>query len=104
MNPLRFRIVDGNQTMTIFKNLNNEAKVTIEVSKAILDGRSIDDSLTGSFSAECVFDDHSYNNGKGNVPSYLLTPEVITVNDLDKLVDTGLYKWDSNHKYLESVT
>ena len=37
------------------------------------------------------------------VPSYLLEPYVITKDDLQRLVDTGLYKWDSENKYLEST-
>ena len=93
-------IVDGTQTMTIYKNVNNEANVTVEVAKAILDGKPIDGTLVSSLSAECVFDTESYDNGKKYVPSYLLTPEVITIENLGSLVDTGLYKWDSEHKYL----
>ena len=93
-------IVDGIQSMTIYKNVTDEANVTVEVAEAILDGKPIDGTLVSSLSAECVFDTESYDNGKKYVPSYLLTPEVITIENLGSLVDTGLYKWDSEHKYL----
>ena len=96
-------IVDGYQTMTIFKNVNDEANVTLEVSKALLEGKEIDESLVDVFEAETTYDTESYNNGVKNVPSYLLTPTVITADNLDDLVATGSYKWDSSHKYLEAA-
>jgi ABC-type xylose transport system substrate-binding protein len=38
-----------------------------------------------------------------SVPSYLLVPVSVTAKDLDLLVETGLYKWDAAHTYLEAV-
>ncbi|MCQ2434265.1 MAG: sugar-binding protein [Oscillospiraceae bacterium] len=96
-------IVDGIQTMTVYKNVSDEASVTLEVSKAILAGNTPDANLLSSLSAEASFDTESYNNGVKNVPSYLLVPYVITKDSLQKLVDTGLYQWDSDNKYLEST-
>ncbi len=96
-------IVDGKQSMTVYKNVNDEAGVTLEVSKAILSGQTPDGSLVSSLSAEATYDTESYDNGVKNVPSYLLVPYVITKDNLQKLVDTGLYKWDSDEKYLEST-
>ncbi len=92
-------IVDGKQSMTVYKNVSDEAGVTLDVAKAILSGQTPDGSL--SLSAEAKYDTESYDNGVKVVPSYLLVPYVITKDSLDKLVDTGLYKWDSAHKYLE---
>ena len=93
-------IVDAHQTMTIFKNVNKEANMAVEVAEAVLEGKAIDASLAEESTVECVFDNNSYDNGKKIVPSYLLKPEVITVHDLDTLAETGLYKWDEHHKYL----
>ncbi len=93
-------IVDGIQSMTIYKNVTDEANVTVEVAEAILGEKPIDGSLASSLSAECVFDTESYDNGKKVVSSYLLKPEIITVGNLDYLADTGLYRWDDDHKYL----
>ena len=96
-------IVDGVQTMTVYKNVNDEAAVTLEVCKTILDGKTPDAGLVGSLSAQATYDTESYNNNKKVVPSYLLVPYVITKDNLQQLVDTGLYKWDANNKYLEST-
>ena len=96
-------IVDGKQSMTVYKNVNDEAGVTLEVSKAILSGETPDEGLISSFTAEATYDTSSYNNGNKVVPSYLLVPYVITKDNLDVLVETGLYKWDSSNKYLEST-
>ncbi|MBO4492869.1 MAG: sugar-binding protein [Ruminococcus sp.] len=94
-------IVDGKQSMTVYKNVSDEAGVTLDVAKAILSGQTPDGSL--SLSAEATFDTSSYDNNVKVVPSYLLVPYVITKDSLEKLVDTGLYKWDSDNKYLEST-
>ena len=52
---------------------------------------------------DATYDTESYNNGVKNVPSYLLVPYVITKDNLQVLVDTGLYQWDADKKYLEST-
>lgn len=96
-------IVDGKQSMTVYKNVSDEAGVTLEVSKAILAGNTPDAGLLSSLSADATFDTESYDNGTKVVPSYLLVPYVITKDNLDVLVETGLYKWDSDNKYLEST-
>ena len=97
-------LVDGTMSMTVYKNVRYEADTAVAVSKAILDGRDLDRELMKDFPAECVYDTDSYNNGKEPIVSYLLTPEIIKAGDLDKLIDTGLYKWDKEHKYIESAS
>lgn len=96
-------IVDGKQSMTVYKNVSDEAAATLEVSKAILSGQTPDEGLLSSIEAEAAYDTSSYDNGSKVVPSYLLVPYVITKDNLDVLVKTGLYKWDSDNKYLEST-
>ncbi len=96
-------IVDGIQTMTVYKNVAEEAAVTLDVAKAILAGEVPDASLLETLSAEAAFDTETYFNGVFVVPSYLLVPYVITVDNMQKLVDIGLYKWDAENKYLEAV-
>lgn len=94
-------IVDGKQAMTVYKNVNDESSVAVDVCKAILSGNTPAASLVESLSAEVNYDTSSYNNGKKYVQSYLLVPTVITKSELQFLVDTGNYKWDSDKKYLE---
>ena len=96
-------IVDGTQAMTVFKNFNDEATVAFEVSTAVLAGKKPDAKLLADLSAPASFDSGSYSNGVMYVPAYLLIPSVITKDNLQDMVDTGLYKWDSSKKYLEAV-
>ena len=96
-------IVDGIQTMTVYKNVSDEAGVTLELAKAILAGNAPGAELLSSLSAEAAYDTSSYDNGTGIIPSYLLVPWTVTKDNLQDLVDTGLYKWDSANKYLESA-
>ena len=96
-------IVDGKQTMTVYKNVSDEAGVTLELSKAILAGETPDEGLLERLNVDVTYDTSSYDNGTGIIPSYLLVPYVITKDNLQMLVDTGLYQWDSNNQYLEST-
>jgi putative multiple sugar transport system substrate-binding protein len=85
-------IVDGIQTMTVYKNVSNESIVTLALAQAILAGDTIDASLIPSFGIDCAFDTESYETSAGNkCPSFLLVPSVITKDNLQDLVDTGLY-------------
>jgi putative multiple sugar transport system substrate-binding protein len=85
-------IVDGVQTMTVYKNVSNESIVTLALAQAILAGDTIDASLIPSFGIDCAFDTESYETSAGNkCPSFLLVPSVITKDNLQDLVDTGLY-------------
>jgi putative multiple sugar transport system substrate-binding protein len=98
-------IVDGKQSMTVYKNVNDEAEVAFEVCKMLLDGGIPTSKLAGSFdNIKVVYDSESYNNGVRYIQSYLLVPYVITKDNLQLLVDTGSYKWDSDNKYLEAAS
>ena len=96
-------IVDGTQAMTVYKNVENEVSTAYEVCKMILDGDIPTGALVQSFPFEARYDSESYNNGVKYVQSYLLVPAVITDTNLQLLVNTGHYKWDSSEKYLESA-
>ena len=78
--------------MTVYKNVSNESVVTLSLAQAILSGETIDESLLSSFDIECAYDTESYETSAGNkCPSFLLVPNVITKDNLQDLVDTGLY-------------
>jgi putative multiple sugar transport system substrate-binding protein len=94
-------IVDGIQTMTVYKNVANEAVVTLAVAKAILEGEVNGEELVKTFDVPCAFDTESYFTSEGNYAnSFLLVPSVITADNLQELVDIGLYQWDADQKYL----
>ncbi|MEE7492513.1 sugar ABC transporter substrate-binding protein [Methylobacterium oryzae] len=77
-------IIAGEQTATIFKDTRDLAKVTVAMIDAIEAGRQPE-----------VNDVKTYDNDKRIVPSYLLTPVIVTkANWKPALVDTGYYTLD----------
>ena len=98
-------IVDGKQTMTVYKAVANEAVVTLDLAVAMLNGEKPDDSLIykSGWDFDCSYDTSSYDNGTGVIPSYLLVPTVVTKDNMDKeLVDPGYYTKDDKG-YLHPV-
>ena len=93
-------IVDGKQSMTVYKAVANEAVVTVDLADAILKGEKPDGGLIdkAGWKFECAYDTESYDNGKAKIPSYLLVPTVVTKDNLQKeLVDTGYYTMEGNY-------
>ena len=87
-------IVDGKQTMTVYKNVSNECIATLDLVNGILDKETIDQDFIdkAGWEFDCVFDNTSYQTSEGNnCDSLLLVPSVITKDNLQELVDTGLY-------------
>lgn len=94
-----YNILSGNQSMTVFKALKNEAIVTVDLTRAVLEGGSPDEKLIeeSGWDFECRYDTTSYNNGRKNVKSYLLIPKVLDSSNIKKeLFDTGYYTYDSD--------
>ena len=92
-------IVDGKQSMTVYKAVANEAVVTLDVAEALLNGQTPDASLieASGWTFDCAYDTESYDNGTGIIPSYLLVPTVVTKDNMvQELVDTGYYTQDGN--------
>jgi putative multiple sugar transport system substrate-binding protein len=90
-------IVDGKQTMTVYKAVANEAVATIDLGVALLDGKTPDAGLISEagWGFDVAYDTESYNNNTGIIPSYLLVPTVVTKDNIQKeLVDTGYYTLD----------
>ena len=75
-------IVRGDQSMTVFKDTRELAKVTSDMVAAISSGGEV-----------AVNDTKTYNNGVKVVPSYLLKPVTVDKDNWQKvLVDSGYYK------------
>ena len=96
-------IVDGLQTMTVYKNVADEAGVTLVVAQEILAGNTPDASTCEKFDVDAAYDTETYDNGLGVVPSFLLVPYSIDATNLELLVETGNYKWDADNVYLVST-
>jgi putative multiple sugar transport system substrate-binding protein len=72
----------GEQYSTIFKDTRELAKVAVTMAESVLKGKK-----------PTVNDTKTYNNGKKVVPSYLLTPYIVTTKNYKKvLVDSGYIK------------
>ncbi len=87
-------IVDGKQSMTVYKAVANEAVVTLDVADAILNGKTPDANFVKSanWKFDATYDTESYDNNTGKIPSFLLVPTVVTKDNIDKeLVQPGYY-------------
>lgn len=87
-------IVDGKQSMTVYKAVANEAVVTVDLADAILKGETPNGDLITSagWTFDCTYDTESYNNNNATIPSFLLVPTVVTKDNIQtELVDTGYY-------------
>ena len=93
-------IVDGKQSMTVYKAVSNEAVVTLDLAEAMLKGDTIDESLitNSGWDFDCAYDTESYETSEGNkCPSFLLVPTVVTKDNLQEaLVDPGYYTMDDD--------
>ena len=93
-------IVDGKQSMTVYKAVANEAVVTLDLAKAMLAGETVDESLIekSGWDFDCTYDTESYETSEGNkCPSFLLVPTVVTKDNLQEaLVDPGYYTSDDD--------
>lgn len=93
-------LVDGKQSMTVYKAVANEAVVTLDLGKAILGGETVDESLitNSGWEFDCSYDTESYfTSDSHNCPSFLLVPDVVTTDNMvEKLVDTGYYTQDAD--------
>lgn len=94
------KIVDGKQSMTVFKAFENEAAAAAEAGSWLVNGKTPDKSLVSDagWSFDCAYDDETYNNGAMTVPSLILTPVSITAKNIQKeLVDTGYYTMEGDY-------
>lgn len=99
-------IKDGTQSMTVYKAVANEAVVTLDLAKAILNGDTIDGGLisASNWSFDCAYDTESYETTDGHkCPSFLLVPDVVTADNMvEKLVTPGYYV-EGADGYLEAT-
>ena len=81
------RIVQGTQSMTIFKDTRELGKKAIEMALALANGKAVDTG--GRF----------VSNGKHDIPSVLLSPVVVSKDNLEEvLIKTGYLSKASVYK------
>ncbi|GIG30645.1 hypothetical protein Cma02nite_32450 [Cellulomonas marina] len=74
-------ILDGEQYSTVYKDTRQLAEVAVQMTRDLLADRDPE-----------VNDTTSYDNGAGVVPAYLLTPQLVTADNLlAVLVDGGYH-------------
>jgi D-xylose transport system substrate-binding protein len=78
------RILTGTQSMTIYKSIPQEAQTAAKVAVGLLEGKP--DAVSGIATS-------TTNNGAGEVPSVLLTPQVVTKSNVRVAVDDGAATW-----------
>jgi putative multiple sugar transport system substrate-binding protein len=75
-------ILDGTQSMTVWKDTRELGKRVFEMIQSISAGTEVE-----------VNDTKTYDNGKKVVPSYLLDPQVVVKDDVQSvLIDSGFIK------------
>ena len=87
-------IMDGRQTMTVYKCLPHETQAMFDVTVAFMNGEEIGPDLIekAGWDFDVVYADDRYSNGTDYMKSFLLTPLTITKDNLvQELVDTGFY-------------
>jgi putative multiple sugar transport system substrate-binding protein len=93
-------IVDGKQTMTVYKAVANEAVAALDLGVALLNGETPDAGLidASGWDFECSYNTEDYDNGVAVIPSYLLVPIVVTKDNIQsELVDTGYYTMNGDY-------
>ncbi len=77
-------IIAGDQSMTVFKDTRKLAEKVVEMVKAIVSGEEAE-----------VNDTETYDNGKKVVPSFLLEPVYVDVDNYKEVIlDSGYYTED----------
>lgn len=78
------RILTGTQSMTVYKSIPQEAQAAAKVAVGLLEGNP--DAVSSV--AKTTTD-----NGAGQVPSVLLTPQVVTKSNVSIVVQDGAATW-----------
>jgi D-xylose transport system substrate-binding protein len=78
------RILTGTQSMTVYKSIPQEAQTAAKVAVGLLEGNP--DAVSSV--AKTTTD-----NGAGQVPSVLLTPQVVTKSNVSIVVQDGAATW-----------
>lgn len=77
-------IIEGKQSMSIFKDTRTLAAAVVDMVKAVMEGREA-----------VVNDTETYDNGTGVIPSYLCEPVFADINNYKELlIDSGYYTED----------
>ena len=77
------RIVEGTQTMTVYKSVDREAQMAARFAVALANGEDITDPETDLHTEETISD------GQYEIPYYPLEPEAVTRDNMDEVIIEG---------------
>ena len=77
------RIVEGTQTMTVYKSVDEEARIAACFAVEMAQGKDIRDESLDYHTSETIFD------GAGEVPCYALEPAAVTKENIDDVIIGG---------------
>lgn len=77
------RIVEGTQTMTVYKSVDKEASAAAKLAVALAKGEDITDPDSAIPVTETM------NDGSGEVPYYPLEPVAVTKDNMDEIIIDG---------------
>lgn len=92
-------IIDGKQSMTVYKCLPHETEVMFDVTAAFMKGEQINESLIEKegWDFDVIYTDDQYSNGTSNMKAFILTPITITKDNIQsELIDKGFYVLDKD--------
>ncbi len=77
------RIVEGTQTMTVYKSVDEEAQKAAEFAVALAKGESVTDPSSALYAPDTIDD------GSEEVPYYPLMPVAVTKDNMDEVIVEG---------------
>ncbi len=77
------RIVEGTQTMTVYKSVDEEARIAACFAVEMAQGKDIRDESLEYHTSETIFD------GAAEVPCYALEPAAVTKKNMDEVIIGG---------------
>ena len=77
------RIVEGTQTMTVYKPIEQEASTAAELAVRLGKGEDISKEENG------ISVNETFNDGSNDIPYYKITPVAVTAENLDEVIIDG---------------
>ena len=77
------RIVEGTQTMTVYKSIEQEASTAAELAVRLGNGEDISKEKNGISVKE------TFNDGSNDIPYYKITPVAVTAENMDEVIIDG---------------
>lgn len=98
------QLMNGTQSMSVYKDLDQEALLAVQLTEAVLLEQSIQADLASTMGIPCIYDDTSYENGIITVPSFLLEPETVTAENAEDILVNKYHSYELGPLGFERVS